>query len=74
MLGDLGSPMLQHEAALATLQMAKALDADAVFLRTPSVMPNAELRKVAMADAHIQTALRLLDRLDIAFAGVGPGS
>ena len=72
MLGDLGSPMLQHEAALATLQMARALDAEAVFLRTPGVMPNAELLKVAVSDAHIQTALRLLDKVDIAFIGVGP--
>jgi DNA-binding transcriptional regulator LsrR (DeoR family) len=72
MLGDLGSPMLQHEAALATLQMAKALDAEAVFLRTPGVIPNAELMKIAMADVHIQAALRLLDKVDIAFVGVGP--
>ncbi len=72
MLGDLGSPMLQHEAALATLQVAKVLDAEAVFLRTPGVMPNAELLKVAIADAHIQAALRLLDQVDIAFVGVGP--
>ncbi len=71
-LGDLGSPMLQHEAALATLQMAKALDAEAVFLRTPGVMPNADLRNVAMADLYIQAALRLLERLDIAFVGIGP--
>ena len=72
MLGDLGSPMLQHEAALATLQMAKALDAEAIFLRTPGVMPSADLRKVALADVHVQTALRLLDSVDIAFVGVGP--
>lgn len=71
-LGDLGSPMLQHEAALATLQMANALDAEAVFLRTPGVMPSPELLKVALKDVHIQTALRLLDKLDIAFVGVGP--
>ena len=72
MLGDLGSPMLQHEAALATLQMAKAFDAEAVFLRTPGVMPSAELLKVALSDLHIQSALRLLDDVDIAFVGVGP--
>ncbi len=71
-LGDLGSPMLQHEAALATLQMAKAFDAEAVFLRTPGVMPSAELLKVALSDLHIQSALRLLDNVDIAFVGVGP--
>ena len=72
MLGDLGSPLLQHEAALATLQIAKALDAEAVFLRTPGVMPNPELLKVALGDVHIQTALRLLGEVDIAFVGVGP--
>ena len=72
MLGDLGSPMLQHEAALATLQVAKACDAEAVFLRAPGVMPSAELLKVALSDAHIQTALRLLDKVDVAFVGVGP--
>jgi DNA-binding transcriptional regulator LsrR (DeoR family) len=72
MLGDLGSPMLQHEAALATLQMAKALEAQAVFLRTPGVMPSPELLKVTVADAHVQAALRLLDKVDIAFVGVGP--
>ena len=72
MLGDLGSPMLQHEAALATLQMAKALEAEPVFLRIPGVMPNPELLKVALSDLHIQAASRLLDKVDIAFVGVGP--
>jgi DNA-binding transcriptional regulator LsrR (DeoR family) len=73
-LGDLGSPRLQHEAALATQQMARALDAEPVFLRTPGVMPSAELRKIAMADAHVQAALRLLDAIDTAFVGVGPAN
>jgi DNA-binding transcriptional regulator LsrR (DeoR family) len=72
MLGDLGSPRLQHEAALATQQMARALDAEPVFLRTPGVMPSAELRKIAMADSHVQAALRLFDQIDVAFVGVGP--
>jgi DNA-binding transcriptional regulator LsrR (DeoR family) len=72
MLGDLGSPLLQHEAALATSQMAKALNAEAVFLRTPGVMANEDLRKIALADTHIQTAIKLLDRVDVAFVGVGP--
>jgi DNA-binding transcriptional regulator LsrR (DeoR family) len=72
MLGDLGSPLLQHEATFATLQMAKALDAEAVFLRTPGVMPNADLLKIALEDVHIKAALMLLDRLDVAFVGIGP--
>ncbi len=72
LLGDLGSPRLQHEAALATQQVARAFDAEAVYLRTPGVMPNADLRKIALADAHVQAALRLMGDVDVAFVGVGP--
>jgi DNA-binding transcriptional regulator LsrR (DeoR family) len=72
MLGDLGSPLLQHEAALATSQMAKALSAEAVFLRTPGVMPSEDMRRIALTDAHIQTAIKLLNSVDTAFIGIGP--
>ena len=71
-LGDLGSPMLQHEADVATLQMAKSFDAEAVFLRAPGVMSSASLRNATLADVHVQKAIRQLDKLDIAFVGVGP--
>jgi DNA-binding transcriptional regulator LsrR (DeoR family) len=72
LLGDLGSPRLQHEAALATQQVARALGAEAVYLRTPGVMPSAELRRVALTDVHVQTALKLMDNVDVAFVGIGP--
>jgi DNA-binding transcriptional regulator LsrR (DeoR family) len=72
LLGDLGSPRLQHEAALATQQVARALGAEPVYLRAPGVMPNAELRKVALTDAHVQAALKLMDKVDVALVGVGP--
>ena len=71
-LGDLGSPMLQHEADVATLQMAQAFNAEAVFLRAPGVMASAELRDAAVADVHIKRALGLLDEVDIVFVGIGP--
>ncbi|MFI7481509.1 sugar-binding transcriptional regulator [Kocuria sp. M1R5S2] len=72
MLGDLGSPQLQHSAARATQAMASALGADPVFLRTPGVVATPELRAAALADPYVQRALRLLDAVDIAFVGVGP--
>ena len=71
-LGDLGSPMLQHEADVATLQIAKSLEAEAVFLRAPGVMSSATLRNAVVADSHVQRAIRQLDKLDIAFVGIGP--
>jgi DNA-binding transcriptional regulator LsrR (DeoR family) len=63
---------LQHEAALATQQVARAFDAEAVYLRTPGVMLNADLRKIALADAHVRATLKLMDEVDVAFVGVGP--
>jgi DNA-binding transcriptional regulator LsrR (DeoR family) len=72
MLGDLGSPMLQHAAARSTQAMATALGAEPVFLRTPGVAATPALRNAALHDSHVQRALRLLDHLDVAFVGVGP--
>ena len=71
-LGDLGSPMLQHAADVATLQMAEALGAEAVFLRTPGVMPTAAMRNAALADVHIRRAIHQLDQVDTVFVGIGP--
>jgi DNA-binding transcriptional regulator LsrR (DeoR family) len=64
--------MLQHQADVATLQMAQAFDAEAVFLRAPGVMRTADLRNAALSDLHIQRAIRQLDEVDIAFIGIGP--
>jgi DNA-binding transcriptional regulator LsrR (DeoR family) len=72
MLGDLGSPMLQHEADVATLQVAKAFSAEAIFLRAPGVMATSQLRNATAADVHVQRALRQLDHVDVAFVGIGP--
>lgn len=71
-LGDLGSPLMQHEADVATLQMANAFEAEAVFLRAPGVARSAELRDATLADAHLQKAFHLLDEVDIVFVGIGP--
>ena len=72
MLGDLGSPALQHAAARSTQRFARALDAEPVFVRTPGVAATPELRARALADPHVRRALDLLDALDVAFVGVGP--
>ncbi|TXR52650.1 sugar-binding transcriptional regulator [Quadrisphaera setariae] len=72
LLGDIGSPLLQHEAARGTLRLAQALGAEAVFLRTPGVAGSRELRDAAAGNAHVASALGLLGALDVAFVGVGP--
>ncbi|MFT4288038.1 sugar-binding transcriptional regulator [Nocardioides sp.] len=74
MIGDLGSPLLQHAAARSTRAMARALGADAVFLRTPGVTSTPEIRAAVLADPHVRRALGLLDQVDVAFVGVGPAA
>lgn len=72
LLGDIGSPLLQHEAARSTLRLAGALGAEAVFLRTPGVSASREMRDAAAHNPHVEGALELLDAVDVAFVGVGP--
>lgn len=72
MLGDLGSPALQHSAARSTQSLAAALGAEPVFLRTPGVLATPDLRAPTLRNAHVRRALGLLDDLDVAFVGVGP--
>ena len=74
MLGDLGSPALQHAATRSTQTIARALGATPVFLRTPGVSASPELRATALRDPHVQRALGLLDDLDVALVGVGPAA
>ena len=72
MVGDLGAPSLQHDAAASTQQLATLLGAEPVFLRTPGVVPS---RAVADAllhqDSYARYALTLLDKLDIALLSIG---
>lgn len=72
MLGDLGSPELQHDAARATQRLANALGAEPVFLRTPGVVTDPARQRAVLADPYVARTLDLLGYLDVAFVGVGP--
>jgi len=72
MLGDVGDPALQHEAALATQKFAEALEATPMFLRIPGVVESKKIRDVLIAnDYYIQEALNLFDKVDAALVGLG---
>ncbi len=72
MLGDLGPPLLQHDAARATQRLADLAGAEAIFLRLPGVVPTAELRDLLVSrDRHAQEALAQLDSIDLALVGIG---
>jgi DNA-binding transcriptional regulator LsrR (DeoR family) len=72
MLGDLGPPDLQHDAARTTQRLATLSGGDPVFLRTPGVVPTPEVKELLLSrDLYARDALRLLDSVDLALVGIG---
>jgi DNA-binding transcriptional regulator LsrR (DeoR family) len=72
MLGDVGPVAVQHEAADATRILAELTGAQPLFLRTPGVVPNREVKETLLAyDPDARRALELLDRMDVALVGIG---
>lgn len=72
MLGDVGNPAAQHEAALTTQQFSEIVHAEPMFLRVPGVVPSIEIRDALFKnDPHLQDAFRLLDQVELALVGIG---
>lgn len=72
MLGDVGDPAAQHEAALTTQKFAEIIHANPMFLRVPGVVQSKEIRDfLTKNDLHVQEAFRLLDRVELALVGIG---
>jgi len=72
MLGDVGDPSAQHEAALSTQRLAEIVHAQPMFLRVPGVVESKSLRdSLIKNDPHVHEALRQLDRVELALVGIG---
>jgi DNA-binding transcriptional regulator LsrR (DeoR family) len=72
MLGDVGPPSAQHEAAAVTQQLARLTGAEPRYLRVPGVVNSPEVKDAILAlDSHAQQALNLLNSLDEALVGIG---
>lgn len=72
MLGDLGPPELQHDAARSTQRLATMTGGQPVFLRTPGVAPSPDIKALLLErDLYAREALALLDSIDLALVGIG---
>ena len=72
LLGDVGTPEVQHEAAEVTRQLARLTGAQPRFLRVPGVTASAAMRATLLDhDAHARETLALHDQLDEALVGIG---
>jgi DNA-binding transcriptional regulator LsrR (DeoR family) len=74
LVGDLGPPTLQHQAAQHTQQLADLAGAEPMFLRIPGVVATREVKQTLLGyDSHAREALSKLDELDVALSGIGAG-
>ena len=72
MLGDVGPPGVQHEAAEVTQQLARIAGAEPRFLRVPGVVQSPRARRTILEnDSYARESLSLLDSLDEALVGIG---
>lgn len=72
LLGDLGTPEVQHAAARSTQRFAALAGGQPVFLRTPGVVPSKEVKDLLLGqDPYARMALEMLDDLDLALVGIG---
>ena len=72
MLGDVGPPEVQHDAAEVTQQLARVTGAQPRFLRVPGVVNSPEIRRTILEnDSFARETLGLLDRIDDALVGIG---
>ena len=72
MLGDVGPPDAQHEAAAVTQELARLVGGQPRFLRVPGVVNSTEVREALLThDAHARETLSLLGRIDEALVGIG---
>ncbi len=72
LLGDVGTPAVQHESAEVTRQLARITGAQARFLRVPGVTASAAARTTLLDhDPHAQETLALHGSLDEALVGIG---
>ena len=72
LLGDVGTPEVQHEAAELTRQLARFTGAQPRFLRVPGVTASAAVRATLLDhNVHARETLALHDQLDEALVGIG---
>lgn len=72
MLGDLGPPDLQHDAARSTQRFATMAGGQPVFLRTPGVVASPEVKDLLLdRDLYARETLGMLDSVDLALVGIG---
>lgn len=70
-LGGVGNPTAEMHATRLVSRLAQLVHGEPVYLPAPGVVGSAESRRVLLQDPFIQASLELIDRVTIAFVGIG---
>ncbi|MGI3786039.1 MAG: sugar-binding transcriptional regulator [Janthinobacterium lividum] len=72
LLGDVGTPQVQHQAAQLTERLGGVTGAEPRFLRVPGVVPSPEARQMLVElDPQVDEVLELHEHVDLALVGIG---
>lgn len=70
-VGGLGQPESEVHATDLCRRLARSLEARFTLLPAPGIVTNQRTKEAFLADIHVQNALSLLPKLDVAFVGIG---
>ncbi len=71
MIGGIGKPESEAHATELCREMANRLSCKLVLQPAPGVVRSKQMRDVYMMDEHVQTAIKLLPKITLAFVGIG---
>ncbi|MCD6290667.1 MAG: sugar-binding transcriptional regulator [Anaerolineae bacterium] len=71
LLGGLGPPESEVHATDLCRRLAHLLDATLTLLPAPGIVDSLQAKEAILSDSHIQRAFEMMDRVNVAFVGVG---
>jgi len=70
-IGGLGPPEAEAHATDLCRRLARTLGSRLTLLSAPGIVDNLRTKEAFLSDIHIQRALSLFPKLDVAFVGIG---
>lgn len=71
LIGGLGHPTAEVHASELCRRMANALQAELIPLPVPGIMHSVQAKEAVLSDSHIQRALSLFEKVNVAYVGIG---
>ncbi|HEY63533.1 MAG TPA: sugar-binding transcriptional regulator [Caldilineae bacterium] len=71
LLGGLGPPESEVHATELCRRLARLLGAGLTLLPAPGIVDSLQAKEAILSDSHVQRAFEMIDRVNVAFVGIG---